>query len=42
MIIFTASDSSEGEEKNLDPLEDTRGFDLPSTSSPSREQREED
>jgi len=42
MIIFTASDSSEGEEKNLDPSEDMCWFDLPSTSSPSRGKREED
>lgn len=42
MIIFTASDSSEGKEKNQDPSEDTRWFDLPSTLCPSRGQREED
>lgn len=42
MIIFTASDSSEGEEKNLHPSEDTHWFDLPSTSRPSKGQRQED
>lgn len=31
MIIFTASDSSQGEEKNGDPWERADPFDLPST-----------
>lgn len=42
MIIFTASDSSEGEEKNPDPSDDACWFDLPSTLRPSRGQREDD
>lgn len=36
MIIFTASDSSAGEEKNLDPSKDANWFDLPSTASLQR------
>lgn len=33
MIVFTASDSSEGEGKNLDTSKDANWFDLPSTAS---------
>jgi hypothetical protein len=35
MIIFTASDSSEGEEKNPDLSKEMHWFDLPSTCIPS-------
>lgn len=33
MIIFTASDSSVGEEKNLDPSKDANWLNLPSIAS---------
>ena len=34
MIIFTESDSSEGEEKTLETSKDASCFDLPGTASP--------
>lgn len=36
MIVFTASDSSEGEGKNLDTSKDAHWFDLPGTASLQR------
>lgn len=39
MIIFTASDSSAGEENNLDPSKDANWFDLPSTAPLQRMKR---
>lgn len=35
MIVFTTSDSSEGEEKNPDLPREAHWFDLPSTCIPS-------